>query len=105
MADGQKTIARVVVPAVMAGLVVALGFLLFGGKAKPATPVASPESTVQPAAGTPAGNTAGATPTIGGATSAGYTGPLSAKPQPVEPWSVIGGLDASNLQSPLMLSA
>ena len=91
MADGQKSLARVVVPAVMAGLVVALGFVLFGGKQ--AAPTAT-GATASPAASQgPAGsnNASGSTPAMGSATT-GFTGSLSAKPQPAATWDVIGSL-------------
>lgn len=101
MADGPKSIARFVVPVVMAGLVISLGFVLFGKKPAATTPPATP--AVAPAAGTPAAGTqpAGGV-AMGSAPAAGYTGPLSTVPQKAEPWAPIGALGGDDKTGPLM---
>lgn len=104
MADGQKSLARVVVPAVMAGLVVALGFILFGGK-QTATPAPAANATVsEPGKATGgAGGTAGAaSPSIGAGATPGFTGPLAAKMVATPKWDALGGLSADNAKSSLM---
>lgn len=99
MADGQNRIARILVPAGLALAVVALGASLF--KPKPAaTPApATPDKQVATAPGTGAG---GNTPAMAAGDKPAFAGPLSARPQPVSTWDVIGALDASTPASPLM---
>ncbi|HYD01594.1 MAG TPA: membrane protein insertase YidC [Phycisphaerales bacterium] len=94
MADGSKSVARIVVPVIMALLVVALGFLLFGKK-PPQPPAAAPG-----AAGTQ--SAAGAAPALSAEPAGGATGPLHAVMQPVQSWDVIGSLDTGEKVGPLM---
>ena len=94
MADGQKTLARVALPLVMVGLVIALGVVLFRGKPAATAAPQNPDGTSQ-AAGDNSKGTTGNIPSIGGgAINPGYTGPLSAKPQAVEQLTAIGSLAA-----------
>ncbi|MDP1660509.1 MAG: membrane protein insertase YidC [Phycisphaerales bacterium] len=98
MADGPKSRARFLIPMVMAGLVVTVGFLLFGKKAtpvvtQPPTPaVGAAQASAPPA---PPGGTAGAA-------ERGYTGPLQAVMQKAEAWLPLGSLQGEGKSDPLM---
>ncbi len=94
MADGPKSLARFLIPMAMAGLVVWLGFALFGKKAAPV--VTQPPAPAAGSAATPA-------PGSAGATERGYTGPLQAVVQKAQPWDPLGSLQGEGKNDPLML--
>jgi YidC/Oxa1 family membrane protein insertase len=95
MADGPQSFARFVIPVVMAGLVVSLGFVLFGKKPQPATPTTTPTPPVE-AGAKPEG------PSMGAAPGSAYTGALHPVMQPATEWGTIGSLDQGNKLGPLM---
>ncbi|MFT3683927.1 MAG: membrane protein insertase YidC [Phycisphaerales bacterium] len=96
MAEGRNRVVGILVPAVLALGLVALGVGLF----KPKAPANTAQPGEKPAAAQ-AGANAGA-PSAGSATKPAYTGPLVAPLKPAVDWNPIGGLDTATPASPLM---